>query len=72
MLQQACKAYEEGRFTDAVEFCTEALRVDPEDVWVSAILHGNRAAAHMQMGQYAEAACDCEHVSSLGVSRDYS
>lgn len=71
MSQRADKAYEELRFWDAVQGYTDALRIDPGDVFTNALLYANRAAAYANLLLYAEALGDCDRVSSLSVFGDY-
>ena len=48
-----------GPHTEAVQAYSKALRADPAAVRWAAILHNNRAAAHMALGHAGDAIADC-------------
>jgi tetratricopeptide (TPR) repeat protein len=66
LLARGRDRYEEGKFEEALEAWSEAVRLDPK----SAIAHNNRAAALIELGRYQEAIEACS--DALNAQPDYA
>lgn len=60
------KAFQAGKYSEAVEHYTAALLSNTESSRFSAICFANRAAAYQAMGQILDAIADC----SLAIALD--
>lgn len=68
--QTADALFKDDLFADAIQFYSEALKVDSEAVFWNAVLYCNRAACYMALSKFREALVDCHN--SLSRQPDYS
>ncbi|KAG5459785.1 MAG: hypothetical protein BJ554DRAFT_8258, partial [Olpidium bornovanus] len=58
-------AFKAGRYVEAAELYSAALKCDPDNVQTNAKLFSNRAACLAKIGKYKEAIADCDQALDL-------
>ncbi|XP_045471520.1 dnaJ homolog subfamily C member 7 isoform X2 [Harmonia axyridis] len=63
--EEGNEAYNAGKYADALNLFSEALKIDPLNKMTNAKLHFNRATALSKLNKYEEAVVDCTAAISL-------
>ena len=64
-MTQGNVAFKEGRFAQAVQHFTSALKICTDESGPKAVLHSNRSGAYSSLALYAEALADAEQATEL-------